>query len=295
LLVCLQKTTLEELPEGRFGVFFNGDSYIVRHDYTTRSNRKGVALYFWQGRLSEVLEKGSAAKTVVDIAAAITVRSPLHYTHYHMTIHTYMCWNLQDTNTAKSQTRVVQGSEPADFLHLFGGKFAVFQGGSTDAADYSANTRLFHIKSVSGTTRTIEMAATASNLNSGDAFIVVPEGANADSPTPVYVWFGKGTNEAERSTADLVLASVKTNLALGDTATVLEEGSEPEEFWTALGGMQHALQLLPHNMMNIIHGLFGHAGKAEYVETPSLADDETAHLFQVSDMTGTLRVSYIHT
>ena len=75
--------------------------------------------------------------------------------------------------------------------------------------------------------------AVATSLNSGDSFLLV-------TPTNVYLWIGSGSNEIER-TVGLDVASklaATYNSQAGRAVTSVEEGSEPSEFWTALGGKQ---------------------------------------------------------
>jgi len=66
-----------------------------------------------------------------------------------------------------------------------------------------------------------------SNLNSNEAYIVVPPGADI-----VFAWSGEGASEEEIKYA-LKFANFITP---GKSVSEIKEGEEPEEFFTALGG-----------------------------------------------------------
>lgn len=91
---------------------------------------------------------------------------------------------------------------------------------------------LFHVKGSNAlNTYAVQVGTAASSLNSQDSFVLV-------TSSQVFVWSGVGSNEAEHTVA----TSIATNLAgkykgRGGRAVVpLREGSEPAEFWSALGG-----------------------------------------------------------
>lgn len=75
--------------------------------------------------------------------------------------------------------------------------------------------------------------AMASSLNSGDSFLLV-------TPTNVFLWNGNGSNEVERAVGLDVASQLAAtyNSQAGRAVISVEEGSEPNEFWTALGGKQ---------------------------------------------------------
>ncbi|XP_032126247.1 villin-like protein isoform X8 [Sapajus apella] len=86
-------------------------------------------------------------------------------------------------------------------------------------------TRLFHVQGTdSYSTRTVEVPARASSLNSNDIFLLVIAGV-------CYLWFGKGCNGDQREMARVAV----TVISKKNEETVLE-GQEPPHFWEALGG-----------------------------------------------------------
>jgi advillin len=164
-------------------------------------------IYFWQGRDSSSDEKGAAALLTVDLDNSL--------------------------GGEPVQVRVVQGSEPPHFLALFKGKLVISDGGYASAFGNSkeedvkaAPVALYHIHgSTDVNTYAIQTGLAASSLNSGDCFAL-------NTSDGVYVWIGAGANAAERKAATSIAAVVG-----GSRKQILvEEGKEPEAFWTALGG-----------------------------------------------------------
>ncbi len=61
-------------------------------------------------------------------------------------------------------------------------------------------------------------------MNSGDVFFL-------ESPSKVWLWAGKGSTGDEREFAKGVSKAIVSR-----EFEIISEGSEPEAFWTALGG-----------------------------------------------------------
>ncbi|XP_076985927.1 villin-like protein isoform X2 [Tamandua tetradactyla] len=86
-------------------------------------------------------------------------------------------------------------------------------------------TRLFHVQGTeSHNTKTTEVPARASSLNSSDIFLLITDSI-------CYLWFGKGCSGDQREMA----RTVTTAISKKNKETVLE-GQEPLCFWEALGG-----------------------------------------------------------
>jgi advillin len=175
------------------------------------------------------------------------------------------------------QRRVVQGKEPLHFRQLFKGKMVIHQGGKAsgfkntkEQDNYDEDgVSLFHVKGTNElNTVAVQVEEKAASLNSGDCFVLL-------TPTTMYSWNGSGSSEVEQKTAaeiaDLLsdVPPMKEGLKDRELATATE-GSEPEEFWAAIGG------------------------KGEY---PKLREGEPApadpRLFQASTMTGCFSVEEI--
>uniref|UniRef100_A0A8C5R9X7 Gelsolin n=1 Tax=Leptobrachium leishanense TaxID=445787 RepID=A0A8C5R9X7_9ANUR len=158
--------------------------------------------------------------------------------------------------TLLSTVRVVQGKEPAHLLSLFGGKpLVVYKGGTSREGGQTqdADIRLFQVRASSaGSSRAVEVDASASNLNSNDAYVL-------KTPSAAFLWVGQGASDAEKRGAQELLS------ILGVSASQIAEGGEPDDFWESLGG------------------------KASYRTSSRLKDKMNAHpprLFACSNKTG---------
>ncbi|CAN0315830.1 unnamed protein product, partial [Ectocarpus sp. 4 AP-2014] len=139
-----------------------------------------------------------------------------------------------------------------------GGKASGFKNQNAEDSYDEDGICLFHVKGTQpDNTYGVQVPETASNLNSGDSFVLL-------TPTDVYLWVGNGCS-AEESHAAEEISKVYVS---GRTVTTVEEGSEPEAFWDALGGM----------------GEYPKSSEAEEVS-------QEPRLFQVSNATGKLAVT----
>lgn len=53
-----------------------------------------------------------------------------------------------------------------------------------------------------------------------------------ETPDNTYIWHGKGGSVIEKETAEKLVKIISP----GAVALPVEEGSEPDKFWSALGG-----------------------------------------------------------
>ncbi|KAI8521471.1 hypothetical protein Bbelb_012250 [Branchiostoma belcheri] len=259
-----------EIDEAQHGIFFGGDSYVIQYD-NPGANVKIV--YFWQGLRSSTDEKGASALLAKQI-------------------------DEEEFGGSATQIRVVQGKEPEHFLRIFKGKMITFSGGKgsgfknlREHDSYDADgTRLFQVKGTSEVnTRAVQVAEEAAALNSSDVFVL-------ETPGNTYLWFGKGSLPIEQQFAKNIASAVSPGRPSplqqvpnqrwrkGKHGWVKErqgptlrepvevaEGSEPDEFWEALGG------------------------KGEYGSDRMLAGviSKPARLFQCSNATGRFLVEEI--
>ncbi len=201
------------------------------YSFTKRgSNKEEQIIYMWQGATTSLDEKGTCALLAVDLD--------------------------NQYGGKPTQVRVVQGKEPAHFRKLFEGKLVIHTGGvesgfhrrgsgasSVGDESLSASTplapALFHIKgSSAANTYAVQVPTTAMSLNSGDCFLLL-----LPQDGVLYAWLGEGSNAPEREAATVLAEVLKTE---GDMeVTVVEEGCEPDEFWTSLGGLATYPRLKP--------------------------------------------------
>jgi advillin len=198
----------EPVDAKNYGQFFAGDSYLILYSYQLPGGKPAWIIYFWQGRDSSLDEKASSALLAVDMD--------------------------RELGGSPVQVRVVQSKEPNHFLTLFKGKMVVHNGGKAsgfknraDVDSYDTDgVSLYHIKGTTElNTRAVQVPEVAASLNSGDCFALL-------TPTVVYIWQGKGSNPTERKTAQGTAAVIKG----ARTVTLVEEGKEPDAFWSAVGG-----------------------------------------------------------
>lgn len=229
------------VPEDNYGQFYMGDSYVLLYQYQVKG-KDNYIIYFWQGRESSTDEKGASALFAVQMD--------------------------DELGGDPVQVRVVQDKEPNHFLSLFKGRMIVHQGGMESgfknrkrAGSVSASgTSLYHVKGTNAVnTRAVQVDTVASSLNSGDCFVLLTD-------TTEYIWRGKGSNDTERQFA----ANIASILQDEREVVTLEEGSEDEAFWAALGG------------------------KAEYPTSVTLAGGEhEPRLFHASNISGHFKVEEV--
>ena len=190
-----------EVEPEMMGLFQAGDCYIVLFRYM-EDNKEVVTIYHWHGRMCSADERGSAA---------LLVRT--------------MDDDWYGGNAR--QERVVQNNEPDDFIALFGGKMVVAEGGRSKTG---ADTRdkdgisLFQVKGQSAlAVRAVQVAESASTLNSGDCFVLQRPGA-------IDVWQGGGASKEEaavslvvgRALANRLEHTARTRDAAADAADALK-------------------------------------------------------------------------
>jgi hypothetical protein len=232
----VKKNEKHALPLEEYGIFYSGESYLVQYSVHLRSGGYRHVVYYWQGRQSSTEDQGTCALLATNLANSL--------------------------GRSVTQVRVTQNKEPDHFLAHFEGYMSVRRGARDSwAAEWQDKAQLFHVRGTSAVnTRAAQMKTVAASLNSNDAFLL-------KTPTAAWVWLGKGANEFERSVA----VTLSERLLAGQSCTSVEEGSEPEAFWSALGG------------------------KGEYSNDPRLqSGDVKARLFQCSDATSVFKVLEIH-
>lgn len=201
---------LQPVPRDTYGSFYGGDSYVVKYDAQAGGKERHV-IYFWQGETSSQDERAAAAMHSVRLDDELGGRA--------------------------IQVRVVQGHEPRHFLSIFQGRMIVYLGGhhsgfrnareaSIDEAGCSRGVRLFRVRGTcTEDVRVHQVPARTEHLNSDDAFVL-------ETPNELFIWFGQESSPAERQAA---VAAAKL-VAPGRQPKQVNEGSEPDALWNALGG-----------------------------------------------------------
>jgi gelsolin len=237
-------------PE-KYGMFFGGDSYVLKYTYRSKEGREGYIVYFWQGKESTQDEKAASAINAVKLD--------------------------NDLNGKAIQVRVVQGDEPAHFLHIFKGKMVTFMGGKAsgfknirDHDTYDVDgTRLFRVRGTSEfDVRAEQMPEVARSLASDDVFVL-------ETPSDTYIWAGKGASDEEKAMAKTLTALVSPDRDVQEIA----EGAEPDSFWNGLGGKgdydtQVGLPDVPLLEPRLFHCVITSTGKFRVEEIEKFDQDD---------------------
>ncbi|XP_035134394.2 villin-like protein isoform X6 [Callithrix jacchus] len=205
----------------------------------------GFKIYVWQGRMSSLQERKAAFSRA---AGFIQAKGYPTYTNVEVVNdgaesaafkQLFQIWSEKrsrnrqlgrvDKPTHVKRDVVKLHSQPelaAQLRMVDDGSGKVEERAGHHGREQSApTTRLFHVQgSDSYSTKTVEVPARASSLNSNDIFLLVTAGV-------CYLWFGKGCNGDQREMARVAV----TVISKKNEETVLE-GQEPPHFWEALGG-----------------------------------------------------------
>jgi len=204
------------LEDSAVGEFYSGDSYVVLYRYVWK-NKDCYLIYFWQGRSATVLNKGTSAALTAELDDKLkaTIEAAL-----------------------SKEVRVVQGKEPRHFLTIFSGKFIVHDGrdprttnsSSSGNDNNKAKTRMYHISGTDAVdTHAVEKSvAISENLSSSGVFWII-DTANKRG----FTWIGRYSNEHEKHYSETVAPRLEKSF--GISFTKISEGSEPSNFWSALG------------------------------------------------------------
>uniref|UniRef100_A0A8C0JHD4 Villin like n=1 Tax=Canis lupus dingo TaxID=286419 RepID=A0A8C0JHD4_CANLU len=197
---CIQDLCRQPMDPKHHGQLYAGNCYLVLYTYQ-KMGRVQYILYLWQGHQATTSE-----------IKALNCNAEELDLMYH---------------GALVREHVTMGSEPPHFLAILQGQLVVFQGrmGHNRKELPASAMRLFHVQGTDiYNTKTMEVPARASALNSNDVFLLV-------TASICYLWFGKGCSGDQREMARTVVTAMS-----GETKETVLEGQEPPCFWEALGG-----------------------------------------------------------
>uniref|UniRef100_A0A336MY83 CSON002905 protein n=1 Tax=Culicoides sonorensis TaxID=179676 RepID=A0A336MY83_CULSO len=200
----VQDAKLSLVPREAFGIFFGGDSYVIKYAYKNKQGQQRFLVYYWLGQESSNDEKLAAANFADKLN--------------------------QEVGGKAIVVRIAHGYETRHFLKIFRGKMIIFSGGHVagfkHVSDHTTGNKLFRIRGTSSDdVRADQLKEVASNLASDDVFIL-------KTPKQTYVWYGKGGSKIEKQMANDVVKNINSD----KNVVIVEEGKEPKEFWEALGG-----------------------------------------------------------
>jgi len=245
----IEKLKVVAYDKKLYGKFYTGDSYILL--YTKQPPGKNSFewdIFFWLGSESSQDEQGVAAYKTVELDDSL--------------------------GGAPVQHREVQNHESKEFLSLFKGGIEYLAGGVDTGFKHVVrdqyDTRLLQLKG-KRQVRCNQVQLNVSSLNSGDVFIL-------DCGLTIYQWNGSGASKKEK-TAGLECSKRIKDQERGGRANVVlvDEGSETQEFWTALGGK----------------GKIKAAAEGGDDESFEAAAADVIRLFKIADKGGNVTVSEV--
>ncbi|XP_070778777.1 supervillin [Enoplosus armatus] len=211
-----------ESPVESTGQLHEGDSYVVRWTYSINTventnspdecSRETTALFLWRGRHSSVSGRDTAAFLSIGM-----------------------------NNHEESQVVVPQGKEPPCFLQLFQGGLVIHKGKREEASTDAAEWRLFCVRGeLPEEGSLLEVHCCCAGLRSRGSVVLL----NSQQGV-LYLWTGckahSSSREVSRRAVERLTQMCPAELGLSKSNTVkvqvVEEGSEPADFWTALGQM----------------------------------------------------------
>ncbi|KAM9345570.1 supervillin isoform 2-T2 [Symphorus nematophorus] len=212
-----------EVPVESTGQLHEGDSYVIRWTYSINNvdkinspdecgrQKENTALFLWRGRHSSVSGRDTAAFLSIGM-----------------------------NNQEDSQVVVPQGKEPPCFLQLFQGGLVIHKGKREEATD-SAEWRLFCVRGeLPQEGSLVEVDCCCAGLRSRGCVVLL----NSQQGV-LYLWIGckahSSSREVSKRAVERLTQMCPPELGLSQSSPVkvqvVEEGSEPADFWTALGQM----------------------------------------------------------
>ncbi|XP_074512353.1 supervillin-like isoform X2 [Sebastes fasciatus] len=216
-----------EVPVESSGQLHEGDSYVIRWTYSINTVDKMnstdectsgpgpkeiTAFFLWRGRHSSVSGRDTAAFLSIGM-----------------------------NNHEDSQVVVPQGKEPPCFLQLFQGGVVIHKGKREEASTNAAEWRLFCVRGeLPEEGSLLEVDCCCAGLRSRGSVVLL----NSQQGV-LYLWTGckahSSSREVSKRAVEHLTQMCPPELGLSKsspvTVQVVEEGSEPADFWTALGQM----------------------------------------------------------
>ncbi|XP_024128826.1 supervillin isoform X3 [Oryzias melastigma] len=213
-----------EIPVESGGQLHEGDSYVVRWTYSVTAvdngsdeseeasgSKEKTAFFLWRGRHSRVSGRDTAAFLSIGLK-----------------------------NHEESQVVVPQGEEPPCFLQLFQGGLVIHKG-KREETSTNAEWRLFCVRGeLPQEGSLLEVDCSCTSLRSRGSAVLLNS-----QQGELYLWIGckahSNTREVSKRTVEQLTKTCPPELGLHKSSHInvhlVEEGSEPADFWAALGPM----------------------------------------------------------
>ncbi|XP_025127755.2 villin-like protein isoform X5 [Bubalus bubalis] len=206
---CIQDSRRQPVDPKRHGQLCADRCYLVLYTYRRMGLVQHV-LYLWQGLQATAHEisalRGNAEELDLWYRGALV------------------------------QEHVTMGSEPPHFLAIFQGQLVIFQGQPRHSrkGQPAPAVRLFHIHGTDRyNTRTVEVPACASALNSSDVFLLVTANLCYLWFGKIFLWLGAAASEWKQEAVAWGQEYLKTHPAGRSLATpivLVKQGHEPPTF-----------------------------------------------------------------
>ncbi|CAK6961185.1 supervillin [Scomber scombrus] len=212
-----------EVPVESTGQLHEGDSYVIRWTYSISTvdetnspddcgQKENTVFFLWRGRHSSASGRDTAAFLSIGM-----------------------------NNHEESQVVVPQGQEPPCFLQLFQGGLVIHKGKREESSTNAAEWRLFCVRGeLPEEGLLLEVDCCCVGLRSRGSAVLL----NSQQGV-LYLWTGckaqGSSKEVAKRAVDRLTQVCPPELGLSKSSPlnvqVVEEGSEPADFWTALGQM----------------------------------------------------------
>ncbi|XP_077086358.1 supervillin-like [Siphateles boraxobius] len=215
-----------EIPPESVSQLHEGDTYVIRWKYSVTNvvgkrekpgevsiagpGRERTACFFWQGRHSSISGRGTSALMTVELG-----------------------------NHRGAQVLVTQGKEPPCFLQLFKGGLIIHRGSREDSFNNTGDWRLFCVRGEAVMEASlVEVECCCDSLRSRASLLLL-----GVQKGQLYLWHGckshPGAREVGKRTVERLTQTCPRELSLNSNSSLkvieIEEGTEPREFWDALG------------------------------------------------------------
>ncbi|XP_072224636.1 supervillin isoform X2 [Leuresthes tenuis] len=216
-----------EIPVESAGQLHEGDSYVIRWSYSinavdniispdedgrTPGSKENTAFFLWRGRQSSASGRDTASFLSIGM-----------------------------NNHEESQVSVPQGKEPPCFLQLFKGGLVIHKGKREEASTNAAGWRLFCVRGeLPEEGLLLEVDCCCAGLRSRGSVVLLNS-----QQRELYLWTGckahSSTREVSKRAVERLSQMCPPELGLSKSSPLkvhlVEEGSEPADFWSALGQM----------------------------------------------------------
>lgn len=234
-----------QVEEGLFGKFYEGDCYIVLQTFIDDSNSLNWKIWYWIG------EKATLDKKACSAIHAVNLRNLLG----------------ADCRTIRQE----MNDEDDEFLALFESGVSYIEGGRTSSGFYTVEDVDPEVRLYRATgTLSVHLERCPVSVDLLDirhVFLL-------DAGQRLFIWNGRKSNLVTRTKTRLIGEKVNKNERKG-TAEIIQfgQGKETAEFWTLIGGPPVSMEVTisPHTAIPVANPRLYKVGLGKgYLELPQV-------------------------